>query len=430
MSAIVEIIGVTKTFKKDHGNDLKVLDAVNLTINRGEIVALLGTSGSGKSTLLRIVSGLIAPSEGKVICSGRKVQGPVPGVSMVFQNFALLPWLTVLGNVELGLEALGIYPDERRIRALRAIDMVGMDGFESAYPRELSGGMCQRVGIARALVVDPQVLLLDEPFSALDILTADNLRNDLLDLWQQGRTHTEAMLWVTHNIEEAASLADRIIIFGNNPGCIRHEMQVKLAHPRAHNQEALQSLVEDIYQSIVQVNRVEKPRGQKFKTILLHYRIPRVEVDSMTGLMEALISEEFKQDSELSTLAEALYLDLDELMPVIECLEILHLAYIHDGTVALTEEGKCFADADILQRKQIFAKQLNAYVPLVRHILRILRGRLDQTVSGQRFLVELQDNLSEDAAQDVLKTVIEWGRYAELFAYNDNSDTLSFEDPE
>lgn len=430
MDAIVEIVGVTKTFNKEHGNDLKVLDSINLTIHRGEIVALLGTSGSGKSTLLRIISGLISPSEGKVICSGRKVQGPVPGVSMVFQNFALLPWLTVLGNVELGLEAMGVYPEERRIRSLRAIDMVGMDGFESAYPRELSGGMCQRVGIARALVVDPQVLLLDEPFSALDILTADNLRGDLLDLWQQGRTHTEAMLWVTHNIEEAALMADRIIIFGNNPGCIRHEMQVKLAHPRGHNQEALQSLVDEIYQSIAKVNKVDKPRGQRFKTIALHYRIPRVEVDSMTGLMEALISEEFKADSELSTLADELVLDLDELMPVIECLEILHLAYIHDGTIALTEEGQQFAEADVLQRKQIFAKQLNAYVPLVRHILRILRGRLDQTVSGQRFMVELQDNLSEEAAGEVLKTVIEWGRYAELFAYNDTSDTLSFEDPE
>ena len=430
MTAIVEIRGITKTFKKDFGQDLKVLDSIDLKVSRGEIVAILGTSGSGKSTLLRIIAGLIEPSAGEVICDGRKVTGPLPGVSMVFQNFALLPWLTVLGNVELGLEAMGVYPEERRIRALRAIDMVGMDGFESAYPRELSGGMCQRVGIARALVVDPQVLLLDEPFSALDILTSDNLRNDLLELWQKGRTHTEAMLWVTHNIEEAALLADRIIIFGNDPGCVRCDMPVNLPHPRADNQQTLQVLMDDIYQKISQVNHVEKPRGQRFKTIDLHFRLPRVEVDSMTGLMEALVSEEFKRDSELSTLSEELYLDLDDLMPVIECLDILRFAYLQHGKIALTDEGKLFAEADILQRKKIFATQLTSYVPLVGHILRVLRGRPGHTVSGQRFLIELQDDLSEDAAQDVLKAVIEWGRYAELYAYYDNTDTFSFENPE
>ena len=430
MTAIVEIRGITKTFKKDFGQDLKVLDSIDLKVSRGEIVAILGTSGSGKSTLLRIIAGLIEPSAGEVICDGRKVTGPLPGVSMVFQNFALLPWLTVLGNVELGLEAMGVYPEERRIRALRAIDMVGMDGFESAYPRELSGGMCQRVGIARALVVDPQVLLLDEPFSALDILTSDNLRNDLLELWQKGRTHTEAMLWVTHNIEEAALLADRIIIFGNDPGCVRCDMPVNLLHPRADNQQTLQVLMDDIYQKISQVNHVEKPRGQRFKTIDLHFRLPRVEVDSMTGLMEALVSEEFKRDSELSTLSEELYLDLDDLMPVIECLDILRFAYLQHGKIALTDEGKLFAEADILQRKKIFATQLTSYVPLVGHILRVLRGRPGHTVSGQRFLIELQDDLSEDAAQDVLKAVIEWGRYAELYAYHDNTDTFSFENPE
>ncbi|MEC8383381.1 MAG: nitrate/sulfonate/bicarbonate ABC transporter ATP-binding protein [Pseudomonadota bacterium] len=430
MTAIVEIRGITKTFKKDFGQDLKVLDSIDLKLSRGEIVAILGTSGSGKSTLLRIIAGLIEPSAGEVICDGRKVTGPLPGVSMVFQNFALLPWLTVLGNVELGLEAMGVYPEERRIRALRAIDMVGMDGFESAYPRELSGGMCQRVGIARALVVDPQVLLLDEPFSALDILTSDNLRNDLLELWQKGRTHTEAMLWVTHNIEEAALLADRIIIFGNDPGCVRCDMPVNLPHPRADNQQTLQVLMDDIYQKISQVNHVEKPRGQRFKTIDLHFRLPRVEVDSMTGLMEALVSEEFKRDSELSTLSEELYLDLDDLMPVIECLDILRFAYLQHGKIALTDEGKLFAEADILQRKKIFATQLTSYVPLVGHILRVLRGRPGHTVSGQRFLIELQDDLSEDAAQDVLKAVIEWGRYAELYAYHDNTDTFSFENPQ
>lgn len=429
METIVQVQGITKTFAKDNGPDLKVLDAVDLEIKRGEIVAILGTSGSGKSTLLRIIAGLVKPSQGEVTFNGRKVKGPAPGISMVFQNFALLPWLSVLDNVELGLEAMGVYPEERRIRALRAIDMVGMDGFESAYPRELSGGMCQRVGIARALVVDPQVLLLDEPFSALDILTADNLRNDLLDLWQQRHTNTEAMLWVTHNIEEAALMADRILIFGNNPGCVRQQMQLTLAHPRVDKRAKLQLIMDDIYQYIVEANQAQRARGQRFKSINLYYRLPRVEVDTMIGLLEALASEEFKQDSELSTLADELYLDLDDLMSVIECLNIMHFVYIHSGTVTMTAEGRHFSEATIQQRKQVFARHLADYVPLVRHILRVLRARADNIVGGQRFLVELQDELSDDAAREVFLTVIEWGRYAELFAYNDNTNLLSFENP-
>lgn len=430
MTTIVDIQGVRKTFKKQHSQDLLVLDEVNLTLKKGEIVALLGTSGSGKSTLLRIIAGLVSPSSGQVFFQEEQVTGPVPGIGMVFQNFALMPWLTVLQNVELGLEALGVCPETQRQEALRAIDMVGMDGFESAYPRELSGGMCQRVGIARALAVNPQVLLMDEPFSALDILTADNLRNDMLDLWRQNKISTECILLVTHNIEEAALMADRILVFGNNPGSIRHEIEVKLRHPRADQSVALQGVMEEIYQKIALINRSENVRGQRFKTITLYYRLPRVEVDSMTGLMEALDSEEFREDSDLSTLAEELVLDLDELMPIIECLEVLRLAYLEGDQLSLTEEGTRFAEAEVQERKQIFAKQLSTHVPLVRHILRILRARMDHAVSGQRFSIELQDDLSEEAAKEVLKTVIEWGRYAELFAYHDNTDTLSFDNPE
>lgn len=429
MTAIVQVEGMQKTFKKQHMQDLLVLDDVNLNLHKGEIVALLGTSGSGKSTLLRIIAGLLTPSSGRVFFDNELVTGPVAGIGMVFQNFALLPWLTVLQNVELGLEALGVAPDLQRKQALSAIDRVGMDGFESAYPRELSGGMCQRVGIARALAVNPKVLLMDEPFSALDILTADNLRNDMLDLWRQKRINTECILLVTHNIEEAALMADRILVFGSNPGSIRHQIEVKLSHPRADQTVALQGIMEEIYQKIAQINRSENVRGQRFKTITLYYRIPRVEVDSMTGLMEAMVSAEFRADPELSTLAEELYLDLDDLMPIIECLDILRLAFIEDDQLALTDTGKEFAEADVLEKKQIFAKQLSDHVPLVRHILRILRARMDNSVSGQRFLVELQDDLSEEAASEVLKTVIEWGRYAELFAYHDNTDTLSFDNP-
>lgn len=428
--SVVQIQNVKKTFKQDNHQERLVLDGVNLTLSEGEVVSLLGTSGSGKSTLLRIIAGLVAPTDGSVLIEGSVVSGPVPGVGMVFQDFALFPWMTVLQNVELGLEALGMGAEERKHLAVEAIDMVGMDGFESAYPRELSGGMRQRVGIARALVVNPKVLLLDEPFSALDILTADNLRNDLQMLWQQKRTGMKAMLLVTHNIEEAAFFSDRIVLFGNNPGRIQETMTVDLPHPRGDKMVAIQTIMEEIYQKVARINDAERPRGQRFKTITLYYRIPRVEVDSMVGLAEALASEEFKKDSELSNLAEELYLDLDDLMPIIECLDILRFAVLEKGHVALTDLGIQFAKADVLVRKQIFAQQLQTHVPLVRHIVRVLKARSNGRVGGQRFLIELQDDLSEDAAQTVLKGVIAWGRYAELFAYDGNTDTLSFDDPE
>ncbi|MEC8461108.1 MAG: nitrate/sulfonate/bicarbonate ABC transporter ATP-binding protein [Pseudomonadota bacterium] len=429
VKTIVDIKQIKKAFKRDYNQEKLVLDNINFTVKQGEIIALLGTSGSGKSTLLRIIAGLVKPSSGSVTIQDKQVHGPVPGVGMVFQNFALFPWMTVLQNVEIGLEALGIGAEERRHRAIEAIDMVGMDGFESAFPRELSGGMCQRVGIARALVVEPKVLLLDEPFSALDILTADNLRNDLLALWAKKRTAMQAMLIVTHNIEEAVMLADRILIFAHNPGRIQEQLEVSLAHPRQDKVVAMQALMEEVYQKVAQINHAERARGQRFKTITLYYRIPKVEMGNMIGLVEALASEEFKSDSELSTLAEELYLDLDDLMPIIECLDILRLAVLEGGQVALTEVGEQFAKADLFERKNLFAQQLQTHVPLARHIDRVLRGRPNYSASGQRFLIELQDDLSEDAAQEVLKVVIEWGRYAELFAYDHNTDTLSFDDP-
>lgn len=429
MSVVVCIEGVKKTFKRDYNQERLVLDNINLKLHAGEIVSLLGTSGSGKSTLLRIIAGLVAPSSGSVHIQGEKVEGAVPGVGMVFQNFALFPWMTVFQNVEIGLEALGVDEAERKQRTLQAIDMVGMDGFESAYPRELSGGMCQRVGIARALVVKPKVLLLDEPFSALDILTADNLRNDLLALWQQKRTGMEAMLLVTHNIEEAAFFSDKIVIFGNNPGRVQETMPISLEHPRQDKMVAMQGIMEEVYQKVARINNAERPRGQRFKTITLYHRIPSVQVGSMVGLVEALASEEFKKDSELSNLAEELYLDLDDLMPIIDCLDVLRLAVLEGGQVFLTDLGTEFAKADLQERKQLFAKQLQTHVPLVRHIERVLRGRANYSVSRQRFLVELQDDLSEDAAVEVLRVVTEWGRYAELFAYDNNTDTLSFDNP-
>src|SRR5579862_1487682 len=224
----------------------QVLQDVDLTLNENEIVGLLGRSGSGKSTLLRSIAGLIQPTEGTV----RLIPddgGVPPSIAMVFQTFALFPWLTVLQNVELGLEAQRVPHDERRTRALAAIDLIGLDGFENAYPKELSGGMRQRVGLARAIVVNPSLLLMDEPFSALDVLTAETLRSELLDLWCEGRMPIKSILIVTHNIEEAVLLCDRILVFSSNPGRVVAEIKVDLPQPRNRQDPPFRALVEDIY---------------------------------------------------------------------------------------------------------------------------------------------------------------------------------------
>src|SRR6188472_1432545 len=218
MTNLLEIHNVRRSFPRSGGEELLVLDDVNLTLREGEIVGLLGRSGSGKSTLLRLIAGLAQPQGGSLTYMGAPIEGPAQGVAMVFQGFALFPWMTVLENVQLGLEALGLPQKEIRASALAALDLIGLDGYESAYPRELSGGMRQRVGLARAVVVHPYILLMDEPFSALDVLTAENLRTDLVELWGNGKLPVQSVLMVTHNIEEAVLMCDRILVFASNPG--------------------------------------------------------------------------------------------------------------------------------------------------------------------------------------------------------------------
>ncbi len=428
---IIDIRNISKSFQKAEHQDLLVLDDIELEIFEGEIVALLGKSGSGKSTLLRIIAGLIKPSGGQVIYRDKPVAGPAQGMAMVFQNFALMPWLTVLQNVELGLEALGVPRAERRARALKAIDIIGLDGFESAFPKELSGGMRQRVGFARALVVNPDILLMDEPFSALDVLTADNLRSDLLDLWQTKKTNTNCILFVTHNIEEAVLLANRIIIFGNDPGSIRAELKVDLEHPRNEQDLPFRKLVDQIYTLMTTRSPEHKDlsRDDLAKKIDMGYRLPDADISELTGLLETMEDPEHKGRIDLPEVAETLHLDIDDLFPLTEVLEILRFARIEQGDLVLTPAGRIFANADILERKKIFATHLTRYVPLARHIRRVLDERPGQRASKERFLNELEDHLSEDESQRVLRVVIDWGRYAEIFAYDNNTGMLSLENP-
>ena len=423
---LLRLTNIRKSFKKSEGDDYLVLDGVNLTIDEGEIVGLLGRSGSGKSTLLRIISGLARPESGDVVYCGRPLQGPAQGLAMVFQTFALFPWLTVLENVELGLDAQGVPRAERRKRALAAIDLIGLDGFESAYPKELSGGMRQRVGFARALVVEPTLLLMDEPFSALDVLTAETLRTDLIELWLERRIPTKGILLVSHNIEEAVLLSDRIVILGSNPGRVVTEISLSLPHPRDREAPEFRQVVDNIYELMTQ-----RPRGLKAKTeaIPLSHRLPEAYVIQLAGLMEALAAEPYKGSADLPELAEQMGFGVDQLFPLLDALEILMFAHVEGGDVALTPAGGRYVDADILQRKVIFAEHLIRYVSLAAHIRRVLDERPGNRAREDRFLRELEDFFSEEEAEKILQVAIEWGRYAELFAYEEGSGTLSLENP-
>ncbi|RAP36712.1 nitrate ABC transporter ATP-binding protein [Legionella quinlivanii] len=424
---IISLENCRKSFKKASDQDLLVLEDVNFELHEGEIVALLGKSGSGKSTLLRIIAGLVPPSAGKVSYRGQPVTKPVAGIAMVFQSFALMPWLTVLENVELGLEAQGVGREERRRRAIEAIDIIGLDGFESAFPKELSGGMRQRVGFARALVINPDVLLMDEPFSALDVLTAENLKSDLLELWQEKKTNTNGILLVTHNIEEAAMLADRIIIFGSDPGYIRAELQVELQQPRDPETPEFSALVDKIYRLMTSGPKERAKRAQRERQIGLGYRLPDVEPSELSGLIDTL--QTYEERIDLPELADELMMNIDDLFPLLETLEILGFAKVSDGDIQLTELGNQYSEADLQERKKIFARRLLDKVPLARYIRRILDEKFGHRVSEERFLSKLEDYLSEKEAERVLKTMIDWGRYAEIFAYDFNTGILSLENP-
>ncbi len=420
-------IGVSKTYRTpDHIGRL-VLENIDFTLHEGEIVAILGKSGAGKSTFLRILAGLLPPSLGHVEYRGQPVTGPVRGIAMVFQSFALFPWLTVLGNVELGLEAQGVSAAERRRRAVEAIDVIGLDGFENAYPKELSGGMQQRVSFARALVVNPDILVLDEAFSQLDVLTAETLRNDLLDLWLERRIPTKAILMVSHNIEEAVDMADRILIFSSDPGRLSAEVPVRLPHPRSPDNPAFRQIVDQVYTLLTTVPGRDGRRGVKPEPIGVGYRLPDAPVQQLSAIVEKLSEEPYNGRADLPHLADEENLTSDELLPLLELLQLLGLAHVSGGDIELTAAGRRYADADMLSRKQIFAEALLKNVPLAVHIRRVLDERPGHRAPAARFLRELEDHLSEEEAERVLDTMINWGRHAEIFAYDDDDRVLSLE---
>ncbi len=422
---ILSVRHVSRGFDKTQG-ELLVLDDVDLSLQSGEIVGLLGRSGSGKSTLLRIVCGLIQPSSGEVMYQGQRVQGPAPGIAMVFQNFALFPWLTVLENVEVGLEAQRVPAAERRARALSAIDLIGLDGFENAYPREMSGGMRQRVGFARALVVNPTLLLMDEPFSALDVLTAETLRTDLLDLWTQARMPIQSVLIVTHNIEEAVLMCDRILVLSSNPGRVVAEIKVPFARPRNRLDPAFRDLVDDIYATMTA--RLSSEQGRRALT--LGSRLPPVSTNLLAGLAEMLVTAPYQGHADMPEIASALLLEVDDLFPVAETLQYLAFAELREGDIVLTPPGHVFAESGTQERKRLFADHLLRHVPLAARIRQVLNERPGHHAPRVRFEQELEDFLTDGAARETLDTAINWGRYAEIFSYNDKSEMFSLDDVE
>jgi len=420
--AILDLRKICMAFAKRSGEPLIVLDDISLSIRDGEIVGLLGRSGSGKSTLLRIAGGLIRPTSGTVLYRNAPLTEPAEGIAIVFQTFALFPWLTVLENVEAGLDALGLPREEVRRRAQDAIDLIGLDGFQSAYPRELSGGMRQRVGFARAMATRPDVLLMDEPFSALDVLTAETLRTDFLDLWVERQLATKSVLMVTHNIEEAVLMCDRLIVLSSNPARIAAEITVALARPRNRLDEEFGNIVDEVY-AVLTARTIASLRAVKHEG--LAQPLPLASVNRMSGLIEILAAPPYNGSAELDRLANSLSLDVDHFFPIAEGLHILEFAELRDGSLKLTAAGHAFAKCDTDERKRLFGEHLLRFVPLTAHICRVLHEREGGQAPRLRFEVELEDHLTRRDAERTLRAATAWGRYAELFAYDDKSGTFS-----
>jgi NitT/TauT family transport system ATP-binding protein len=414
---LISVRSLSKSFSGPGGRPIPVLDNINLDVAEGEFVALLGRSGSGKSTLLRCIAGLMAPTAGEVLFRGRRLTGTNRETSMVFQTFALMPWLTVQQNVELGLEARGVPAGERADRALRAIDIVGLDGYESAYPKELSGGMRQRVGFARALVVEPAALLMDEPFSALDVLTSENLRGELLELWEGHRFPTKTIVMVTHNIEEAVLLADRILVLGTNPGRIRSDIVNPLPRPRRRRTTDFDELVDQIYRLMTKPEEQPAAVGGPGPGTISDTPLPHATVDGLSGLAEILLAM-YGGSADLADLADSLGLEVDDLLPLVDALVLLGFADLRDDRLELSAAGKVFAGASIQDSKQIFARACLEHAPLVRTIYRSLRGTTDNTLPSGFFMDILRTSFGEEDATRQLDVAINWGRYAELYDYD------------
>ncbi|WP_353683889.1 nitrate/sulfonate/bicarbonate ABC transporter ATP-binding protein [Thermodesulfovibrio sp. 3907-1M] len=418
---ILETIGIKKSFLVGKGREITVLEDINLKIYSGEFVSILGQSGAGKSTLLRIIAGIVEPTEGEVLYKGTPLKNARAKIAVVFQSFALFPWFTVLENVKVGLVGQGLNEQEMNEKALRAIDLVGLDGFEDAYPRELSGGMRQRVGIARALAVEPELLLMDEPFSALDVLTADNLRGDIIDLWRNGKMPAKAIILVTHNIEEAVSMSSRAIVLSHNPGKIKAEIPIEMPYPRDRNSRDFKFLLDKIYTVLI-----KSPEEIPFLLAAGRYQfLPHAKVGAIAGLIELVHDKGGRVD--IYALSSELSMEVDDIFPLIEASVILDFGEIKEGDFILTEKGKKWAEADTLEKKEIFKEVALQNVQLIKQIMQVLSTISKHRVSEEFFLDILKNHFTPEESWNQLETAIDWGRYAELFAYDYDAGELYLE---
>jgi NitT/TauT family transport system ATP-binding protein len=432
---IIEARALEKFYGEPGNNVIQVIAPTDISVHAGEILAVLGPSGSGKSTLLRMLTGLSKPSAGEVLWHGNPVAGQSPNVSIVFQSFALFPWLTVLENVEAPLKARGIAEIPRRKRSLKILETVGLDGFEAAFPKELSGGMKQRVGFARALVVEPEVLFMDEPFSALDVLTAENLRTETLELWANKSIPTRAIYLVTHNIEEAVLLADRIIVLGKNPGRIRTDFQVGLPQPRDRKSASFLQLVDYIYKVLTQPDAAPQIAPERETAALpqgapraKYPMLPHARPGGISGMLEILTDRGGHDD--IYHLADDLSFEIDDVLPIVEAASMLGLAHVSEGDVELTAAGRQYVESDIAERKELFGKAAMERVTLIRQIKRALESKSNHTLPDEFFHDTLDEHFTEAETIQQLQTAVNWGRYAGLFDYDSASRKLYISDEE
>jgi len=424
---LLDLRGVSKSFRTADGAPRMVLEGVNFSLGEGEIVALLGKSGSGKSTLLRVMAGLVPADGGTCTYRRKPIHGPVEGVAMVFQSFALFPWLTVQQNVELGLEAQGIAPALRQERADAMLELMGLAGFGGALPRELSRGMRQRVGIARALVTNPDVLLMDEAFSALDVLTGETLRTDILELWDSASIPTKGILVVSHNIEEAVMMADRIVILSSDPGRIRSEYVIDLPRPRDADSAQVRAMIDEVY-GLMTMRPAPAPAATAAAAPVVDYRLPQTDVNRIEAVLDLLAQAPFNGRADLPQLADEAELPDEELFPTYEALGLLGLAHVEKGDISLTPLGYRYAEASHTLRQEFFGQQLLTHVPLAALIRKDLEAELSGTLGEEPFLSVLEESLDAEQAKRTMEIAIEWGRYGEVYEYDFTAGVLKLPD--
>jgi NitT/TauT family transport system ATP-binding protein len=423
VETLCEARNVSHDFIMPNGSKLRVLDNISVAIKPLEVVALLGPSGSGKSTILRILAGLIKPTEGEVFYRGEKVTGLTPGVGIVFQSFALIPWMTVTENVHVVLQAAGLPSDEIADRAETAIRMVGLAGFEEAYPRELSGGMKQRLGIARALSVNPEILFMDEPFSHVDALTAEGLRAEVIDLWQPEDQNPSSILMVSHDIKEVVYMADRIIVLSSHPGRVRTVVDNPLPRPRDYRSRESEQLVDYLHEIITGSELPDVPAAVLRRAATVE-SLPHTTTSAIVGLLEYL--EAKGGADEIFEIAAATDQEFGTMIAIVKAAEMLGFVDTPKQDVILTADGRRFVLAEPDDRKTIWREQL-LKLRFFREIYDLLRADADGEINAEVIYEFIARAMPHEKYETVFDTLVRWARFGNLFAYDEDTERLSLQ---